>query len=53
VQHVKDPSLLKGPERQAWPSILQPFTDNCDVSIEVKYSSAGRKTVDNQSVWFS
>jgi hypothetical protein len=29
---------------------LKPFTGNGDVSIEVKYSCAGRKTANNQSI---
>jgi hypothetical protein len=32
----KDPSLLKGPERRALAKILQPFTGNGDLSIEMK-----------------
>jgi hypothetical protein len=49
-RHDKDPSLLKGPERRAYAKILQPFTGNGDVSIYVKNSSGGRKTVNNQSI---
>jgi hypothetical protein len=35
LYHDKDPSLLKGPEREAF---RQPFTGNGDVSMKVKYS---------------
>jgi hypothetical protein len=36
VLHDKDPSLLKGPENRALVEILQPFTGNGYVSIQVK-----------------
>jgi hypothetical protein len=48
VWHDKDPSLLKDPESRAYAKILQPFTGNGDVSIQVKNSWAGRRMVDNQ-----
>jgi hypothetical protein len=47
VWYDKDPSLLKGAEHR--PNFFSPFTDIGDVSIQVKNSSAGRKTVSNKS----
>jgi hypothetical protein len=46
VWHDKDPSLLESPERR--PKILQHFTGNNDLSMWVKNSWAGCKTVNSQ-----
>jgi hypothetical protein len=38
VWYDKDPSLLKGLERQAYANLMQPFNGNGDVSMRVKDS---------------